>query len=67
MFSPLLVVGIVLFYAALVVAGIYVVKCLHRIRLDVSRMRELMERGAHAPVGAPTAASASGDDIAPRE
>ncbi len=52
MFGSLIVVGIVLFYAALVVAGIYVVKCLHRIRLDVSRMRELMERDGHAPARA---------------
>ncbi len=63
MFSPLLVVGVVLFYAALVLAGIYVVKCLHRIRLDVSRMRELMEREAHAPARAP----ASADGGAPKE
>ena len=43
--------SVVLLYGAVFVAGallaLYVVRCLHRIRLDVSRMRELMERAAH--------------------
>jgi hypothetical protein len=58
-FGSLVMTGVVLFYAALVVAGIYVVKCLHRIRLDVSRMRELMERDALA--GRSGSTSAPGD------
>ena len=58
MISSALVLLLLLFVGAIL--GLYVVRCLHRIRLDISRIRELMERdsgrggGVTPPVLDPT-------------
>lgn len=40
-----------IFWLAAVLLALYAVRCLHRIRLDVARIRELMEREAGSTAG----------------
>ena len=55
-----------LFYVALAVVLVYVIRSLHRIQLELSRMRELMDRDTQEHVSIPTLTSDPIDRDTPR-